>query len=67
MTGYSEKNLQKQIDDKTNFETFFIQTAYIHPNVSKITGLICGYRIEKIEKQIVQKVRYVDKLVDELA
>ena len=67
LTGYDEQSLQQLIDNKTNFETFFAQAPQINPNVSKITGVICGYRVEEIEDQLMQKVRYLDKLVDELA
>ena len=66
LTGYDEKALQSIIANKTNFETFFTQ-AKLHPNVSKITGVICGYRVENIEDPIMQQVRYLDKLIDELA
>ena len=67
LTGYDLKTLQKQIDNKTNFETFFAQAPQMNPNVSKITGVICGYRVEEIEDKLMQKIRYLDKLVDELA
>src|ERR1700743_2505055 len=67
LTGYDQQTLQKHIDDKTDFETFFAQAPQINPNVSKITGVICGYRVEEIENKLMQKVRYLDKLVDELA
>lgn len=67
LTGYDEKSLQKIIENKTDFETFFAQAPKINPNISKITGVICGYRVEEIEDKIIQKVRYLDKLVDELA
>lgn len=67
LTGYNEQTLQQQIDNKTNFETFFAQAPQINPNVSKITGVICGYRVEEIEDKLVQKARYLDKLIDELA
>jgi hypothetical protein len=67
LTGYSRQQLQKQIDDKTNFEIFFDQAPQMHPNVSKITGVICGYRVEEIEDKLMQKIRYLDKLIDELA
>lgn len=67
LTGYNAQTLQKHIDDKTNFEDFFAQAPQINPNVSKITGLICGYRVEEIEDKLMQKVRYLDKLIDELA
>lgn len=67
LTGYTQQALQKHIDNKTDFETFFAKAPKMNPNVSKITGLICGYRVEEIEDPLVQKVRYLDKLVDELA
>jgi hypothetical protein len=67
LTGYNKQTLQKQIDKKTDFETFFDQAPAMNPNVSKITGVICGYRVEEIEDKLMQKVRYLDKLIDELA
>ena len=67
LTGYNEQTLQQQIDRKNDFETFFAEAPQINPNVSKITGLICGYRVEEIEDKLMQKIRYLDKLVDELA
>lgn len=67
LTGYNEKSLQQVIEKKTDFETFFNEAPQMNPNVSKITGVICGYRVEDIEDPIMQKVRYLDKLVDELA
>ncbi len=67
LTGYNAKSLQKHIDNKTNFEDFFAQAPQLNVNVTKITGLICGYRVEEIEDPLVQKVRYLDKLIDELA
>ena len=67
LTGYNEQALQQQIDDKTDFETFFAQAPQINANTSKITGVICGYRVEEIEDKLMQKVRYLDKLIDELA
>jgi hypothetical protein len=67
LTGYDKKTLQKQIDKKTDFETFFAEAPQLNPNVSKITGVICGYRVEEIEDKLMQKVRYMDKLIDELA
>ncbi|GEP97620.1 DUF2200 domain-containing protein [Chitinophaga cymbidii] len=66
LTGYNEKSLKKHLDNKTNFEDFYGQ-AQINPNASKITGVICGYRVEEIEDQLMQKARYLDKLIDELA
>ena len=67
LTGYDEKQLQKNIKDKSSFEQFFDKAPLINPNVSKITGLICGYRVEEIEEDLMQKIRYLDKLIDELA
>jgi hypothetical protein len=67
LTGYDQKTLQKQIDKKNDIETFFAQAPQMNPNVSKITGMICGYRVEEIEDKLMQKIRYLDKLVDELA
>lgn len=66
LTGYDQKALQKILDNKTDFETFFDE-AQLNPNVSMITGVICGYRVEEIEDPLMQKIRYLDKLVDELA
>jgi hypothetical protein len=67
LTGYDAQTLQQQIDDKVDFETFFARAPRINPNVSKITGVICGYRVEEIEDNLMQQIRYLDKLVDELA
>jgi len=67
LTGYNKQTLQKQIDKKTDFKTFFAQAPKFNPNASKITGVICGYRVEDIEDEVVQKMRYLDKLIDELA
>ncbi|MBS1803868.1 MAG: DUF2200 domain-containing protein [Acidobacteria bacterium] len=67
LTGYDEQSLQRQIDEKVDFETFFAQAPQINPNVVKITGPICGYRVEDIEDKLMQQIRYLDKLVDELA
>jgi hypothetical protein len=67
LTGYNQQTLQQHIDNKTDFETFFAQAPQINPNVSKITGVICGYRVEEIEDKLMQQIRYLDKLVDELA
>ncbi len=66
LTGYDTKKLQELINEGVNFETFF-QQATLHPNAHLITGLICGYRVEEIEHPLTQQVRYLDKLVDELA
>jgi hypothetical protein len=67
LTGYSARALAKQIEDKNSLETFFGEAPSIHPNVSKITGVICGVRIEDIENPLMRQIRYMDKLVDELA
>jgi hypothetical protein len=67
LTGYDSNTLQEQIEGKVDFETFFSQAPQMNPNSSKITGVICGYRVEEIEDDIIQKMRYLDKLVDELA
>lgn len=67
LTGYNKQTLQQQIDKKNDLETFFAQAPQMNPNVSKITGLICGYRVEEIRDKLMQKIRYMDKLVDELA
>ena len=67
LTGYDAQALQQQIDRRCDFETFFAQAPRLNPNVSKITGVICGYRVEEIEDKLMQKIRYLDKLVDELA
>ena len=67
LTGYDEAGLQKQIETKVDFETFFAQAPRLHPNVSKITGVICGYRVEDIEDKLMQQIRYLDKMIDELA
>lgn len=66
LTGFDNKKLQELIDEKVTFNTFF-QQATINPNASLITGVICGYRIEEIENVLTKQVRYLDKLVDELA
>jgi len=67
LTGYDKQTLQQQIDKRSDLETFFAEAPEMNPNVSKITGVICGYRVEEIEDKLMQKVRYLDKLVDELA
>lgn len=66
LTGFDDNKLQELIKEKVTFETFF-QRASLNPNAKLITGLICGYRIEEIENPLTQQVRYLDKLVDELA
>ena len=67
LTGYTPASLKKQIDNKTDFENFFQEAPQLNPNASKISGLICGYRVEEIEDPLMQKIRYLDKLIDELA
>ncbi|MEO8236902.1 MAG: DUF2200 domain-containing protein [Flavobacterium sp.] len=67
LTGYNQQELHKQIENKTDFETFFIEAPQMNQNTSKITGVICGYRVEEIEDKLMQKIRYLDKLIDELA
>jgi len=67
LTGFDQKTLEQQIDNKTDFETFFAEAPQLNANVSKITGVICGYRVEDIEDKLMQKIRYMDKLIDELA
>jgi len=66
LTGYNAETLQQHIDQKTDFENFFAQ-AQLNPNAPKITGVICGYRVEDIEDKLMQQIRYLDKLIDELA
>ncbi|MDX9768965.1 MAG: DUF2200 domain-containing protein [Tenuifilaceae bacterium] len=67
LTGYNENLFQNHLDNKTDFESFFAQAPQINPNVSKITGVVCGIRVENIEDKLMQQIRYLDKLVDELA
>lgn len=67
LTGYTRETLHRQIDEKVDFETFFANAPQLNPNVSKITGVICGVRVEEIEDPVMRKVRYLDKLIDELA
>ncbi|HET6594366.1 MAG TPA: DUF2200 domain-containing protein [Anaerolineales bacterium] len=67
LTGYSQAGLQQQIQQGNSFETFFAQAPAIHPNRSLIKGVVCGVRVEEIEDPLMQKIRYLDKLVDELA
>ena len=67
LTGYDQESLEKQITKRVNFETFFAEAPAMHPNTTKIKGLICGYRVEEIENKLMQQIRYLDKLIDELA
>lgn len=66
LTGFDDKKLEKLINEKVTFETFFAQ-ASLNPDAHLITGLICGYRVEEIKNPLTQKARYLDKLIDELA
>lgn len=67
LTGYDENGLRSQINKDATFETFFAEAPNINPNAHKITGVICGVRVEEIEDPLMQKIRWLDKLVDELA
>lgn len=67
LTGYDTLEMNQQLDKEVDFETFFSEAPFLNPNVSKITGVICGHRIEEIDDELVKKVRYLDKLIDELA
>lgn len=67
LTGYDQQALDNLIENRTDFETFFAEAPQLNPNASKITGVICGYRVEEIEDKLMQKIRFLDKLVDELA
>ena len=67
LTGYDQAGLRRQIERENDFETFFAQAPHIHPNSSLIKGVVCGVRVEDIEDPLMQKIRYMDKLIDELA
>ena len=67
LTGYSQPGLQQQIEQENDFETFFAQAPAINPNRSLIKGIVCGVRVEEIEDPLMQNIRYLDKLIDELA
>ena len=67
LTGYDQSGLRQQIDQENDFETFFAQAPTMHPNCSLIKGVVCGIRVEEIEEPLMQKIRYLDKLIDELA
>jgi hypothetical protein len=67
LTGYDQAGLQQQIEQETDIEAFFAQAPAIHPNSSLITGVVCGIRVEEIEDPLMQRIRYLDKLIDELA
>ena len=67
LTGYDEAALERILENRTDFQSFFAEAPRMNPNVSKITGLICGYRVEDIKEPLMQQIRYLDKLIDELA
>lgn len=67
LTGYDEDSLQRQLEKEVDVETFFLESPEFNPNASLITGSICGYKVEEIEDETMQKIRYLDKLIDELA
>ena len=67
LTGYDDSGLQAQIEKNVDYETFFSQAPQLSPNANKITGVICGHRVEEIQDPLMQKIRWLDKLVDELA
>lgn len=67
MTGYTEEELQKQLENEVTFQVFFEQAPKLNPNRQLITGIICGVRVETIEVPLMQEIRYLDKLIDELA
>ena len=67
LTGYSKEGLERQISMENDFETFFAQAPVINPKCSQIKGVVCGIRVEDIEDPLMQKIRYLDKLIDELA
>jgi hypothetical protein len=67
LTGYSQAELHQQIEQKNDIETFFAQAPAMNPNSSHIKGVVCGVRVEEIEDPLMQKLRYLDKLIDELA
>ena len=67
LTGYDQAGLKRQIEQQNDIETFFAQAPAFHPKSSLITGVVCGVRVEDIEDPLMQKIRYLDKLIDELA
>jgi hypothetical protein len=66
LTGYSQAGLEKQIKQQSDFENFFSKAPAIHPNTSLIKGVVCGVRVEEVENPLMQRIRYLDKLIDEL-
>lgn len=67
LTGYDQTGLQEQIEQQHDFETFFAQAPAMHPNCSLIKGVVCGVRVEDVDDPLMQKIRFLDKLIDELA
>jgi hypothetical protein len=67
LTGYDEDGLREQMDKGASFEAFFAEAPRINPNAAKISGVVCGVRVEEIEDGLMQKIRWLDKLIDELA
>lgn len=67
LTGYDQAGLQRQMDNENDFETFFAEAPAMNPNTSLIKGVVCGVRVEEVEDPLMQKIRYLDKLIDELA
>jgi hypothetical protein len=67
LTGYDERGLREQIEKEADYEAFFAEAPQINPNADKITGVVCGVRVEEIDEPLMQKIRWLDKLVDELA
>jgi hypothetical protein len=67
LTGYSQADLERHIEQRSDLKTFFAQAPAIHPNVSRIKGVVCGVRVEEVEDTLMQKIRFLDKLIDELA
>lgn len=67
LTGYDQSGLQEQIEQQHDFETFFAQAPAMHPNCSLIKGVVCGVRVEDVDDPLMQKIRFLDKLIDELA
>ncbi len=67
LTGYDQAGLRQQVERENDFETFFAQAPAMHPNSSLIKGVVCGVRVEEVEDPLMRKIRYLDKLIDELA
>jgi hypothetical protein len=67
LTGYTQKKLEAQLENKTDFETFFAQAPQLNPSRTLITGVICGVKVQDIQEPIMREIRYLDKLIDELA